>query len=167
MNKNNETIQSNEYILINEENFEEARKKIAEAKKRNKLVIFASNDDELNRKVAEKQEFDFLLLNLSKRNDFSKQRSSGLNQVLAKIAKRNKISVAINLSEIINSKPEEKSKILARIRQNIKICNKNKINMAFIALNSKDKREIHNLKSLGLVLGMPTWMTKNLKQIVF
>jgi ribonuclease P/MRP protein subunit RPP1 len=88
-----------------------------------------------------------------------KQRDSGFNHVLARLAKKKNISLGINLDEIINSKSKEKSEILARVRQNIKLCNKNKLKMKFI---SSKKRDRYNLKSLGLLLGMPTWMTKNL-----
>ena len=56
---------------------------------------------------------------------------------------------------------KQKAEIIARIKQNIRICNKNKLNMKFIS-PSEIKRNQHDLKSLGLVLGMPTWMTKNL-----
>jgi len=55
---------------------------------------------------------------------------------------------------------KDKTEILARIKQNIKLCNKNKVQMKFI--EQKHKRNIYDLKSLGLVLGMPTWMTKGL-----
>ena len=93
----------------------------------------------------------------TKRKDFQKQRNSGFNHVLAKIAKKNNICIGINLDEIINS--NEKAKILARVVQNIKLCNKNKLKMKFIG---KQIRNIYDLKSLGLVLGMPTWMTKSI-----
>ena len=55
-------------------------------------------------------------------------------------------------------KNKNKAEILARISQNIKLCNKNKLKMKFISF--KQKRNTHDLKALGLVLGMPTWMTR-------
>ncbi|GAJ24567.1 unnamed protein product, partial [marine sediment metagenome] len=103
---------------------------------------------------------DILLLSQSHKKDRQKQRESGFNQVLAKIAKKKNVAIGINLNEIIDSKKKEKSKILGRVRQNIKLCNKNKLNMKFI--EQKNKRDNYDLKALGLVLGMPTWMTKNL-----
>lgn len=142
--------------IIKEITFEKARKKIQEAKE--KPIIFSSNNDELNRKILEKEKIDILLINLEKRKDFQKQRNSGFNQVLARIAKKKNITIGINFDEIIKSKNKEK--ILARIMQNIKLCNKYKLKMKFIS--EKYKRNLHDLKSLALVLGMPTWMTKNL-----
>lgn len=154
---------NNPYIImiINETNFEKARKQIQELKAKKEKIIFTSDNDDLNRKILEKQPINFLLINLKGRRDRQKQRDSGLNQVLAKIAKQNNISIGINLDEIIESNPKEKAEILARVQQNIMLCNKNKVNMKFITQNKNNNRNLHDLKSLGLVLGMPTWMIKN------
>lgn len=147
-------------ILIKEKNFNNARKKIAENK--GKKIIFSSNSDELNRKILEKEQIDILLLNQAQRKDTQKQRNSGLNQVLAKIAKKKNIIIGINLDEIIDSGQKNKAEILSRIKQNIKLCNKNKMNMKFITLKKENQRNAYDLKSLGLILGMPTYMTKSL-----
>jgi RNase P/RNase MRP subunit p30 len=143
--------------ILTETNFNRLKLKVEKA---TPPIIFTSNDDELNRKVLEKLKIDILLINQEKRKDFQKQRNSGFNQVMAKIAQKNKIQIGINLDEIINSK--NKPEILARIQQNIKLCNKYKIQMQFIG---KNKRNLHDLKSLGLVLGMNTSLTKGLTNI--
>ena len=143
-------------MIIQETTFEKAKSKINKSSE--KYLIFTSNDDDLNRKVLEKLSINTLLLNQKDRKDFQKQRNSGLNHILAKIAKKNKIEIGINLDEIIEAK--NKSEILARVKQNIKICNKNKIQMKFTS--ERYKRNPKDLQALGLVLGMPTWMTKNL-----
>lgn len=152
------------YIIISESTFEKARKKIRESLQKfpEKKIIFSSSDDELNRKILEKENISGLLLTQSGRKDFQKQRDSGLNQVLAKLAKEKNIFIGINLDEIIKSSQTEKEKILARVKQNIKLCNKNKLQMKFIAQNPANERDIYDLRALSLVLGMPTWMTKNL-----
>ncbi len=141
-------------MIIQENTFEKARKAIREAKK---PIIFSSANDDLNRKILEKEKINILLINLEGRKDYQKQRDSGFNQVLAKLAKKKKITIGINFDEIINSK--NKHEILARIQQNIRLCNKNKLKMKFI--QQKHQRNIYDLKSLGLILGMPTWMTKS------
>ena len=146
-------------ILIQETTFEKIKKKINENK--DKTIIFTSENDDLNRKILEKQSIDILLLNQAKRKDKQKQRNSGLNQVLAKIAKKKNITIGINLDEIIESKGKSRSLILARIKQNIKLCNKNKVAMKFIVLKDKNKRNSHNLKALATVLGMPNSMFKD------
>lgn len=147
-----------EQIIIQEDNFDKARKKIKENS--DKKIIFSSNDDELNRKILEKENINTLLLNQSEKRDFHKQRNSGFNQVLAKLAKKKDIIIGINLDELINSNEKEKSAILARIKQNVNLCKKNKLKMKFVSLNKK--REILDLKALGLILGMPTEMIKDL-----
>ena len=142
--------------IISENTFEKARKEIQKAKP---PIIFSSNDDELNRKILEKEPIQVLLINQTGRKDYQKQRNSGFNQVMAKIAKKTKILIGINLDEIIQSTGKTRAEILARIKQNIKLCNKNKLNMTFLG---KNKRGSHDLKALGLSLGMPTWMFKSL-----
>ena len=149
-------------VLIQETDFQKAREKIREVQKAQgseKEIIFSSNDDELNRKILEKENIGVLLINMIGRKDRMKQRDSGFNHVLAKLAKKKNIVIGINLDEITSSKGKEKSDILGRVRQNIKLCNKNRLKMRFI---STERGNSYNLKSLGLVLGMPTWMTKEL-----
>ena len=147
-------------ILIQETDFNKIRKKIKDNSK--KKIIFSSNNDELNRKVLEKEKINVLLLNQTQRKDRFKQRDSGFNQVLAKLAKKKNIVIGINLDEILEAKGEKKKEILARIKQNVKLCNKHKLKMDFIALKEKNKRDVYDLKALGLVLGMPTHITKEI-----
>jgi RNase P/RNase MRP subunit p30 len=141
--------------IITETNFQKLRNIL---KKAEAPIIFSSDNDDLNRKVLEKEKINMLLINQKGRKDFQKQRNSGLNQVIAKIAKKSKVTIGINLDEIIDSRQKDKSKIIARIKQNIFLCNKNKLNMTFIGINNQ--RNGLDLKSLGLALGMPTWMLK-------
>lgn len=148
-------------ILITQKEFNKLKNEVKRAKDEKKCIIFTSNDNELNRKVIEKLPIDILLINLIGRKDYQKQRDSGFNQVMAKIMKQNKIILGVNFDEIVRSgNLEEKSEIISRIRQNIFLCNKNKVNMLFIVQDKRNERNVHDLKSLGLVLGMPTWMTK-------
>lgn len=148
-------------ILLTQKDFNKLKNEVKKAKEQEKEIIYSSEDDELNRKVAEKLQIDLLLINLNYRKDFQKQRNSGFNQVLAKIMKKNNIQLGINLDEIIEERNlKKKAEILARIKQNINLCNKNKVKMRFLAQKEKNTRNTYDLKSLGLILGMPTWMTK-------
>ena len=147
-------------MIIEEKSFEKARTKIKNSK--DKKIIFTSPYDELNRKILEKEDIKTLLIRQKGRKDFSKQRNSGLDSVMSRIAKKKEVSIGIFLDEILNSSGKEKVQILGRIRQNIALCSKNKIKMEFISFDPKNERNYHDLKALGLVLGMPTWMTKNL-----
>jgi len=143
-------------IILTETNFNKLKLLIKENKE--KEIIFTSTDDEFNRKVMEKLPIQIILIPLENRKDYAKQRNSGFNQVMAKIAKKNNIKIGIKLDELILTKNKEK--LLARLKQNIILCNKNKVDMIFII--EKNKRDIHELKALGSTLGMPTWMTKKL-----
>ena len=139
--------------FIHEKDFSKTRDLIR--KNKGKKIVFSSDDDELNRKILEKEKIDILLLSLKDRKDRQKQRESGLDHVMAKLAKKNSVVLGINFSEILEARGKNKAKILARISQNIKICNKNKLKMVFL---KTQERNPYDLKSLGLVLGMPTWM---------
>jgi ribonuclease P/MRP protein subunit RPP1 len=147
----------NQTVILTQTNFSKLKDEIK--KNKDKTLIFSGNDDELNRKVLEKLPVQILLINLARRKDRMKQRDSGFNQVMAKLAKKNNIIIGINLDEIIESEKRQKAEILARIRQNIKLCNKNKVKMKFISI--KEKKDFYDLKALGLILGMPTWMIKD------
>ena len=146
-----------ESIILTEKNFSKLKELVKQYNE--KKIIFYSNDDDLNRKVMEKLPIKVLLIPLDERKDFMKQRNSGFNEVLAKIAKKEGIKIGIDLNEIICS--QNKERILSRLKQNINLCKRNKLFMEFFSI--KEKRNLILLKSLGLVLGMPTWMTKNLE----
>lgn len=145
-----------EQIILREENFSRLKELIK--KNSDKEIIFNSDDDDLNLKVLEKLKISVLLINLAARKDFAKQRNSGFNQVMAKLAKKNNVTLGINLDELVLS--SDKVRVIARLRQNVEICNRNKVQMKFVG--QKIKRDTYDLKSLGLVLKMPTWMTNNL-----
>lgn len=151
----------NNQLLITQKEFNKLKIEVKKAKEQEKTIIYSSEDDELNRKVIEKLPVNILVLNLSNRKDFQKQRNSGFNQVMAKIMKKKEIILGINIDELIEeTSPKRKAEILARINQNITLANKNKLKIQFISLNKKNQKNVYDLKSLGLVLGMPTWMTK-------
>jgi RNase P/RNase MRP subunit p30 len=152
-----------EYKILNEKNFNKLKIEIEKIRKENlkKTIIFSSENDDYARQVIEKAKIDILLIPLEKRKDFSKQRNSGLNEILANIAKKNKIEIGINLQEILKENKDQKSKILARVIQNISLCRKKKLQIKIIP-PIIEKRKKMLFISLCLTLGMPTWMIKNI-----
>lgn len=138
--------------------FNQIRKKIRE--NTDKTIVFTSSDDEMARKVLEKEQINVLLINQKGRKDKLRQRDSGFNQVLAKVAKKKNVSIGINFDEILAAQGEEKAEILARVSQNVELCKKNKLNMI---ITTKTPRDPYDLKALGLILRMPTEMTKNME----
>lgn len=160
--------------IIQEKNFNKAKEEIKKEKQKNskEKVVFSSgcskseDGDKLNRKIIEKSPPDILLINLSNRKDFQKQRNSGFNQVMAKAAKSSGVKIGINFPEIINSSGKEKARILGRLQQNIEICKKNSVDLVFVSPcnifdNDYLKKNKESFKSLGKVLGMPPEMAKN------
>ncbi len=147
-------------VFIEETNFDKARKKIRESK--DAEIIFSSSDDEISRKIIEKETIGILLIKQRGRKDRQKQRNSGLNSVMSKIAKKKNIIIGICFDELIECKGKEKTEILSRVEQNIKLCNKEKLKIKFIVLNEKNKRDIYDLKALGSSLGMSTQAIKDL-----
>lgn len=141
--------------ILNTTNLNEARKKILEAKKKNQeeKIALLSQDDEFNRKALEIKGLDILIINENiEIKDYSKQRNSQLNEVLAKLASKNNISIGIQIEEIVKKENKEKARALSRLKQNIMLCKKAKAKLIFMG-NIRDKRA---LQSLLIVLGADT-----------
>ena len=114
-----------------------------------------SQDDEFNRKALEIKGLNIFIINESLFiKDYSKQRNSSLNEVLAKIAEEKNVKIAIEIEEIIKKDPKEKAKALARLMQNILLCKKAGAKLIFLKENKQlDK---HSLQSLLITLGANT-----------
>jgi RNase P/RNase MRP subunit p30 len=145
--------------IFREIDFNKLREKVKNNS--NKEIIVYSSDEEMSRKILEKLDISVLVVSVKDRKDFSKQRDSGLNHVLCEIARKRGVVIGIDFDEIVKSFGKVRADILGRVMQNIRLCNKKKVFMRFVSV-SGIKRDKYDLKSLGLVLGMPTWMTKGL-----
>jgi RNase P/RNase MRP subunit p30 len=149
--------------IITTNNLNEARKqieKLRKAKEEGKLkpeetVGVLGQDDEFNRKALEIKGLNVFIINEDfEKKDYSKQRNSSLNEVLCEICKQKGISIAIEIEKIQQKSDKEKAKSLSRLIQNIMLCKKAGIKMAFLLDNKEiDKR---NLSSLLLTLGAST-----------
>jgi RNase P/RNase MRP subunit p30 len=145
--------------IFREIDFNKLREKVKNNS--NKEIIVYSSDEEMSRKILEKLDISVLVVSVKDRKDFSKQRDSGLNHVLCEIARKRGVVIGIDFDEIVKSFGKVRADILGRVMQNIRLCNKKKVFMRFVSV-SGIKRDKYDLKSLGLVLGMPTWRTKGL-----
>ena len=142
--------------IINTQNLNEARKQIQALKKQKQQVIVQAQDDEFNRKIIENKDVNMIInLEMHNRKDRLKQRDSGLNEVLCKLAKQNNIKIGLDISELKNIKGKEKAKILARIMQNIKLCKRTRAEI--VIMGNYDKK---NAFSLLTTLGASTEMAK-------
>lgn len=143
--------------MINTTNIEEAKKLI---KKEEIPKIVLAQNDEFNRKLLEYGKFNILLSpEMGSRKNKIRQTDSGLNHVLAKIAKKNNISIGINLEELKKLQPKQKGERLSKIKQNIKICRKAKTELAI------KTRYLQEAKNLLQNLGASTTQLK--EAIVF
>lgn len=136
--------------ILNTTNLNEARKQAEKFRKEGKPIIILSQDDEFNRKILEIKGLNMLIINENyPQKEYMKQRSSGLNEVLAKICADKNIMVGIQISEIIKKSNVEKAKSLARLKQNIMLCKKAGAKLVFID-GKFNKRELRAfLSSLG------------------
>jgi ribonuclease P/MRP protein subunit RPP1 len=138
--------------LIEAKNPNELRKKINSA---NGLVVVNGSNDDLNRAALENRRTDILLGPENERErDFIHFRNSGLNQVLCKLANKNKIAIGFSFSDLMNS--DTKELVLGRIMQNVFLCRKYKVKMVLGSFARKEN-EIKNekeLMSFGNIIGM-------------
>lgn len=120
---------------------------------RNFQLITASNEAAI-RKAAENKSIDILVISTADSRDKVYSRDSGLNQVICKLMANNKIVLAFSFADLLNSK--ERSKLIGRWMQNIRLCRKYKIKMvlASFANNKWEMRTVKDLFSLALTLGM-------------
>ena len=147
--------------IIDTDNLNDARKKIEIKAKEGSKVIVKGRDDSFNRKILENKKVNILLSpEHGYKKDKLKQRDSGLNHILCRIAQQNSISIGIDFQEILNKRDEGKKQLaehLARIMQNIKLCRKSKVKMILMNTAGTDD---YGLRALLSTLGMPTDMAK-------
>lgn len=133
--------------MIDTNNIEQARKEIQKLKKNNDEVVVLAKDDEFNRKIFEMKDVDIVVGLEFNRRDKLKQRDSGMNEVIAKLAKTSDIKIGIDISRIQILNKLEKGKVLSRIIQNIKLCRRT--GAKIILLNANNKEAVSFIMSLG------------------
>lgn len=116
-------------MIIQSTNIQEINNLVKKAKKENiqEKIIVKAGDEEFNRKILEIKNIDILLApEQNKEKDKLKQRSSGLNEFLCKLAAKNSISIAIDIEKLQKLNKKDKAIILSRIIQNIRLCKRTK-----------------------------------------
>jgi len=123
--------------MINTTNIEQAKNLIKRAEK---PIIVKAQNDEFNRKILEYGKFDIILsIEAGIRSRTLRNIDSGFNEVIGRIASKNKIALGIDMEELSRLAKEEKARRLERIIQNIKISRKTKTKI--FLLNVKDKKD--------------------------
>lgn len=116
-------------MIIQSNNIQEINNLIKKAKKSNpgEQIIIRAGDEDFNRKILELKQINVLLApEQNKEKDKLKQRASGLNEFLCKLASKNNIKIGIDIENLQSLPPRQKAKILARIIQNIQLCKRTK-----------------------------------------
>ncbi len=131
--------------MISTTNINEARKQIQKLKKQDskQLIIVQAQSPEFNRKIFENPEVDIITdLEIHNRKDYLKQRDSGLNEILCKLATKNNIKIGINLQQLTKLEKKQKAIVLSRIIQNIKLCKRTKTDIIVFPKDKYSKQEI-------------------------
>ena len=117
---------------------------------KNEMVIVKAGDDLFNRKLFENKDIDLVVGLEFGRRDRLKQRDSGLNEVLVKLAKKNGIKIGIDVGRIAGLDRLEKAKVLSRVRQNVKLCKRVGVEIVMWPERVVEKRDFDGLiKVLG------------------
>lgn len=114
-------------MIIKSNNLQEIRYTIQKLKKDNpdEEIIVRAIDFESNRKILEIKGVDVLLSpELHNRKDKLKERDSGMNEFLFKLARKNNIKIGIDMDEIRKLDKRNKAIVLSRVRLNIKLAKK-------------------------------------------
>ena len=132
--------------MINTKDINEARKEIQKLVRAGEKIVVYAQDDDFNRKIFEIKNVDMVVGLEMVGRDRLKQRGSGMNEVIAKLAKSNDIEIGIDLSKIKELNLLEKGKVLSRIRQNISLCKRT--GARIVVLNTGEKEVMSFMISL-------------------
>ncbi len=111
--------------------------------------------EEKNRKAIENKQVDILVApERAGKKDSLNQRGSGLNHVLCKLAHENDVAIGFSFSDVLSAK--QRSVVLGRMMQNVRLCKKYKVRMvlASFAQSPWEMRHAYDLLAFGMVLGM-------------
>ncbi|MEM3113465.1 MAG: RNase P subunit p30 family protein [Candidatus Pacearchaeota archaeon] len=146
--------------IIDVNGINEARRQIDKLHAHGKEIIVVAKDMDFNRKILENKKIDVLLFSgyFGNRKKL-KQRDSGLNHILCRIAKENGISIGINFSDFLGKDSFKLSELLSSTMQNIRLCRKFGVKILIFNTAGRDKSEI---TSFFLTLGMQNPIIKNL-----
>lgn len=129
------------FLIDTNSNEKETRRILDSIRKTKKIIVIVGGDNIYNRRVLETMNINYLVSpEKTDKKDNLKQRDSGFNHVLAKIAKKKNISILINFNEIKSLSDKEQINVIQRLIQNIKICRKSfcNIKIASFAKNSSE-----------------------------
>ncbi|MAH06941.1 hypothetical protein CMI38_01675 [Candidatus Pacearchaeota archaeon] len=108
-------------------------------------VVVKAQGDDFNRKVFEMNDVGMVVGLEFGRRDRLKQRDSGLNEIMCRLAKKNGIVIGVDVGRLARLDKLEKAKVLARVRQNIGLCKRTRVRMVGYPVGSYDKKDLSGL----------------------
>jgi RNase P/RNase MRP subunit p30 len=101
-------------------------------------IVKSPEDQTKLRHIFEQVKPDIIYgLEFHHKRDFMHHRASGLNQVLATIAKQKGVAIGFNFSDILKSGPREKAIYIGRMMQNIRFARKFKFQTVIASFSAK------------------------------
>ncbi len=145
--------------------------------KKNIAVKEGSSEDKNRNFVSDKGNDVLMNPELKMLGDNVHYRTSGLNHVLANLAKKNDVAIGFGFSFVLNCSGLERARMIGRMKQNVRICRKAKCKMVVCsyAKNVKEMRGAKDLLAFARILGMDggeakkalNWGRKARKVVVF
>lgn len=91
-----------------------------------------------------------------KRKDATHFRSSGMNQVLAKLMKYKNVDYGLSFNQVLAASKEEKARLIGRIMQNIRLCKKYNVSVIIgsFARQPFEMRDYTDLMAFTRSLGL-------------
>lgn len=120
-------------------------------------IVNAPEDQSKLRHIIEKIRPDILVgLEFHRKRDFIHHRASGLNHILAELAKQKKVAIGFSFSDILKAKPRDRAIYMGRISQNIHFARKFgfKTVIASFADSPWNLRSKNDIVSFFIALGM-------------
>ena len=142
----------------------ETRRIIDSLKGKKKVIAVVGGDDAFNRRAIETLRIDYLISpenNVSR--DTLKQRDSGINHVVAKVAKEKGVKIVVDFSEVAKLKGKEKALRMGKVIQNIEICRKVGCGLKIASL-ATEKCSVVDEKgrvAFGISLGMSSEQSRD------
>ncbi len=143
----NKTFFKNDFVIIKEDDKRKLLKLINKIKQK---IIYVPRTEEMARFALEKTKVD-MVIGIEKINpkDSVHYVRGGLDQITCKIARDKGKKIVFSFSDILNAKKRER--LLARMKLNLKLCKKYKVDVVFSNFSSS-KETMRSRKDLEAFL---------------
>jgi ribonuclease P/MRP protein subunit RPP1 len=141
---------------------QEELRRLAEMRREFDVLLVHGGDVDLNRAAVETAEVDILTHPEAGRYD------SGMNHVMAKLARQNNVAIEINMRGILISGKKTRSRILSNMRDNVGLAKKYRMPIIVNsgAISHWELRDPLCLSSIAQQLGLPLKLAKDAVSLV-